>query len=301
MKKKTKSLMVINLLFYLNNFVVIILTSIFGLEGLGALWFFSPFIFIFFTTTMIESTNKDILKPVKRIALIDFILRIIFVFINYFTIIEMFNIKTTYIIVINIIFLVANFLIELKMHKLICLYSSRKEKIEDDLLSINEIDDLLDDYYSSKQSILKDKKPEEKEEINNVYKVTSIVGYSYVLIFFLIGGVLFGFEFFGEKYRHVTLFIAFILLVIYFYFTNLKIFLFYKDRSQSKKVELRDNITFLIGLSIIYILQGYVHIGTGTFNFLGILIALTFFLPTISTNKNISSRFHKVNKEYLKN
>jgi len=153
--------------------------------------------------------------------------------------------------------------------------------------------------YATDQSILYNKTPNEKEEIKGVYQSTFFVGYSYVLIFLLIGIVTFAFNFFGEQYRILILTIAFLLLGIYLYLTNKKFTLFLTDRNQRKKMSLRDNISFIIGLSIIYILQGYIHIGTGTFNFLGIFVAIVFFIPTIKTNQLIRDEFYKINNKYL--
>jgi hypothetical protein len=54
----------------------------------------------------------------------------------------------------------------------------------------------------------------------------------------------------------------------------------------------------IIGLSIIYILQGSSN-RKGTINFLGIFFTSIFFIPTIKTNHLIRDEFHNINKKYL--
>lgn len=41
----------------MNNFVLILFISIFGLNHIGALWFFTPFILVLFTTSIIEEAT----------------------------------------------------------------------------------------------------------------------------------------------------------------------------------------------------------------------------------------------------
>lgn len=68
-------------------------------------------------------------------------------------------------------------------------------------------------------------------------------------------------------------------------------------KKKMKLIKYRDNITGILGLAIIYILQGIIHIGESTFNFLGIFLAVILFIPTFHTNQKIKEYFHKVNKK----
>ncbi|MBY0097893.1 hypothetical protein [Mesobacillus maritimus] len=296
MGQKIKKLMLVNILFYINNFILIILSNTSGLEDLAAIWFFTPFVLILFTTSMLESSRRTQVKQLKRFSLLDFILRCIIVIINFLVISGFIKLEYLYLIVLGIIFMIVNLYLERKINKQIQLHHlQNKDEIG---LTKKEIDDLCEDYATD-QSILYNKTPNEKEEIKGVYKSTFFVGYSYVLIFLLIGIGTFAFNFFGEQNRIIILTIAFLLLGIYFYLTNKKFTLFLTDRKQRKKISLRDNISFIVGLSIIYIMQGYIHIGTGTFNFLGIFVAIIFFIPTIKTNQLIRDEFYKINNKYL--
>ncbi|WP_445505446.1 SoxR reducing system RseC family protein [Niallia sp. 03091] len=298
MDKKIKKLMLLNILFYVNNFIVIILTNNFGIKDIGAILFFSPFILILFTTSIVESSRGKMLGQLKKLSILDFLLRCTVLVINFLVISGIIHLTFYYLIVLGIIFMTVNVYLEWKIYKQIRFLKLQNKTIEEGLLTKKEIDDLCEDYAND-QSILRYKSPDEKEEIRNIYHSTFFVGYSYVLILILIGEGIFAFDFFGEKNRIVILMIAFLLLGIYFYLTNKKLALFLKDSSHRMKINLRDNLTFIIGLSIIYILQGYIHIGTGTFNFLGIFFAVIFFIPTIKTNHLIRDEFHKINKKYL--
>jgi hypothetical protein len=292
MDKKLKNLMFFNLLFYINHFLVIFLANYYGLKDLAALWFFTPVILILFTTSIIESSISGY---VKKLSFLDFGLRGIALLVNFIAISGMIELSLTYLIVIGIIFLAVNITLEWLIYKQL----DQQQKVEEELLTKKEIEELVEDYAETK-SILKDKSPMEKEEIQTSYQSTIFVGYSYAIIFLLVAGGTFAFEFFGEQNRITVLMIAILVLGVYFYITNRKLDYFYKGSNKGKKINLRDNLTFIIGLSIIYLLQGYIHIGTGTINFLGIFLAIVFFLPTIKTNQLIRDYFHKVNKKYIK-
>ncbi|KAF0815566.1 hypothetical protein KIS4809_5685 [Bacillus sp. ZZV12-4809] len=297
MDKKIKKLMVVNSSFYINNFIVIILSNISGMEDIAAIWFFTPFVLILFTTSLVESSRGKQFNQLKKLSILDFALRCIIVVVNFLAISGIVELPFHYLIVLGIIFMTLNVYLEWKIHKQIHLHYLQNNK-DEGLLTKKDLDDLCEDY-AAEQSILHNKSPNEKEEIKSIYRSVFFVGYSYVLIFLLIGIGTFAFNFFGEKNTIILFIIAFLLLGIYFYLTNKKFTLFLTDRNQRKKISLRDNITFIIGLSIIYILQGYIHIGTGTFNFLGIFVAIIFFIPTIKTNQLIRDKFYKINSKYL--
>ncbi|WP_210471321.1 hypothetical protein [Sporosarcina sp. 6E9] len=288
MDQKLKTLMLGNVLFHINNFILILLTNTFGLKGIAAIWFFTPFILILFTTSMIESRRE------KLMGMVDFIVRCIILIINYLALSEFIRIPFAYLIVLGIIFMVLNIYIEWTMHKRLQL--SQNE--DDDVLTNEEIDDLIEDYVHDK-TMLKNKTPAEKDEINESFHAVVYMGYSYVLLALLVGGGIFAFGFWGEQKRWIIFLAAYLLLIIYFYLTERKLGLYYKDNKRRKKISFRDNITFVIGISILYILEGFIYIGTLSFNFFGVFIACAFFIPTLKTNQEIRSGFHKTNKNHI--
>ena len=58
-------------------------------------------------------------------------------------------------------------------------------------------------------------------------------------------------------------------------------------------------MTFLIGIILIFVLQGIIYYDTGIFNFMAVCIAVAFFIPTFSTNRKIREDFHKINGKYI--
>jgi len=292
MGKKIKTLTLFNALFYVNNYILIVLTNAFGLEGIVALWFLTPFILILFTTLLLEIKKERLPRSVKRLAVLDFALRCIVLIINFIVLSELILIPFVYLIGLGMIFMVLNIYIEWKMYKQLL-----SIPIEDELTK-QEIDDVIKDYTNDK-TIMVGKPPAERKEINAAFHTLTYAGYSMLLTFLLIVGSILSFSIFEEKGRLVIMVITFLLLAIYFYLTERKLQLFYMDKKCRQKISIRDNLTFLIGLSIIYILQGYIHIGTGTFNFLGFFIALLFFIPTFQTNQFIKENFNHVNKQHI--
>lgn len=292
MKNKLRRLMLFNFLFYANNLLVIMLVETIGLNGMAALWFFSPFVFIFFTTGLLEGSISEKTNSFKKLSIFDLGLRLLIIILNFVALSGMIKLSFLYLIAIGVLFLVTNIYLEWKLYRLLV-----SEHHSDDLLTKSEIKELTNDFVNEK-TFLQDKSPTEKEQINNSILSTVLVGYTYILIFLLVGGGIFAFEVFGEQYRFIVLAIAILLLGIYFLITDKKLSMALDDPSERKRITIRDNLTFTIGLSIIYVLQGYIHIGTGTFNFLGIFFAVMFFIPTIKTNNQIRDSFHKVNKKY---
>ena len=292
MKNKLRKLLLFNFLFYANNFLVIILAETIGLNGMAAVWFFTPFILIFFTTGLLEGSVNERFSSFKYLSFLDLGLRFLILILNFIALSGMINLSFAYLIAIGVLVMAINIYLEWKLYRLLL-----PEHHSDDLLTKSEIKALTNDFVNDK-TLLQDKSPTEKEEINNSFLSTVLVGYSYILIFLLVGGGIFAFEFLGEQNRFIVLAIAILLLGIYFLLTDKKLTMFFEDPSHRKRITIRDNLTFTIGLSIIYVLQGYIHIGTGTFNFLGVFVAVMFFIPTIKTNNQIREGFHKVNKKY---
>ena len=78
--------MLVNILFYINNFIVIILSNTSGLDDIAAIWFFTPFVLILFTTAMVESSRGKQFNQLKKLSFLDFVLRCIIVVVNFLAI-----------------------------------------------------------------------------------------------------------------------------------------------------------------------------------------------------------------------
>lgn len=293
MDSRLKALIGSNFLFHINNFVLIVLISIFGLNSVGALWFFTPFIFILFTTSIIEGVKEKSFVTIKKMSIIDLGLRCSILIINFLVLSKLINLSLGILIPINVVFMTLNFYVEWSIHRR--LPNQKSKSMVDDVLTKEEINYLIDDYVHDKK-MLKNKTPSEKKEIIKSFHSVIYVGYSNILIAILVGVGIFSLGFFGIQNRWIVFLVAFLLLVVYLALTEKKIRTFYKNEKQRRLINLRDNITFIIGMSIIYILQGVIYIEESTFNFFGIFLACLFFLPTFKTDQLIRKDFHTMHK-----
>ncbi|MBM7540422.1 hypothetical protein [Amphibacillus cookii] len=159
----------------------------------------------------------------------------------------------------------------------------------EDQLSIKEGFSLINDYVD-RQNNLRYKTLRQKNELKHSFNLILLVGYSYAIILFLVVGGIILFRMLGKSYNGYVFMLAFLLIVVYLYITEKKFILLGTDNHK-----FRDNFTLMIGVFIVYVLQGYVHIGTGTFNVLGVFFAILFFLPTFHTNQLIIDYFRKAN------
>ncbi|MDT0593206.1 hypothetical protein, partial [Halomonas sp. PAR8] len=130
----------------------------------------------------------------------------------------------------------------------------QQKDVEEDSLTKEEFNDLIDDYVNDKSS---------SETSKSVQSIV-YMGYSNVLIIVLVIGGIISFNLFGVKNRWIVLLIVFLFLAIYLYLTAKKIRSYYNDEKRIKAINIRDNITLVVGLSIIYILHGVVYIGEST-------------------------------------
>ncbi|SHH99316.1 hypothetical protein SAMN05421807_12715 [Virgibacillus chiguensis] len=284
MNRKLNILMFYNTVFHINNFILILLVYLFGLNSIAALWLFTPFISILFTTSMIENSKKILSGTVRKLSIIDFLSRCFILFFNFFALSNLVHIPYIYLFGVGIIFMMINIYVEVRMKKL--LSHIQQKDVEGGSLTKEEFNDLIDDYVNDKSS---------SETSKSVQSIV-YMGYSNVLIIVLVIGGIISFDLFGVKNRWIVLLIVFLFLAIYLYLTAIKIRSYYNDKKRIKAINIRDNITLVVGLSIIYILHGVVYIGESTFNFFGIFLACAFFLPTFKTNQAIRSNFYKTNK-----
>jgi hypothetical protein len=163
MDEKLKKLMLINILFYINIFIVIILSNTSGLEDIAAVWFFTPFMLILFTTSMVESSRVKQFNQLKKLSNLDFVLRCIIVVVNFLAISGIVELPFHHLIVLGIIFMTLNVYLEWKIYKQIHLDHLHNYK-DEGLLPKKDLDDLCEDYATD-QSILFNKSPNEKRKL----------------------------------------------------------------------------------------------------------------------------------------
>lgn len=295
-----KKILWFNLFFYVNNFILIFLMNYFEGTSLLAIWYFTPFIIILLTTSMLESLSRIQSSSTKRLIIMDFVIRVLALCIHFILLSYLVSFSLHTLLLLEISFMLFNSVIEYIIYRKISLTLIEDIDPKIECLSSRKVDDLIKKYVDD-QTYLKEPFTDQKRESQESFRLAVLSGYSYMLICLIIGGGIFAFELFGEGYQVLVVIAATITLKCYFYLTEEKLLLFYKDSDSRRKVKLRDNLTLTIGIAIVYILQGYVHIGTGTFNFLGIFIAVLFLLPSLATNQKIKHHFNRINNRRKEN
>lgn len=268
------------------------MSHFYGLQGFVALWFFIPLVFLLFTTSIIEISNNKITHAIKALAILDFLIRCLLLIVTYLAVSSLISLSFALQISVGLFSLLLNLLIGWRMHQYFRFY------IDNDELTKEEINYVIKDY-TNEQKILLNKSSDEQQEIKRAHKMNVYSGYSTLITLLIILGGIIGFSVWGIKYRVIIIICAYILLMTYFYLTGKKLSLLYANEKQQRKVAFKDNFSYLIGILIIYVLQGIIHIETRTLNIMGIFIGCLFLIPTLKTNKKVSENFHKVNKKYI--
>lgn len=271
---------------------MILFIRIFGLNSVGSLWLFTPFIFILFTTSIIEDVKGKSFVRIKKMSIIDMVLRSSILVINFLVLSKLIHINLGSLITINVVFMTLNFYVEWSIHGRLLNHQSKS--IKGNVLT-KEKKNLINDYVHDKKK-LKNKIPTEKEGMIKSSHSVVYVGYSNILIAILVGGGIYSLSFFSIQNRWIVFLVAYLLLIVYLTLAEKKVRTFYKDENKRRTIKLRDNTTFIIGMSIIYVLQGVVYIEESTFNFFGIFLACAFFLPTFKTDQLIRKDYHTMYK-----
>ena len=302
MKNRISILIVLNIVYYINNFLYTFVKVIFGINGILEFWAFSPYFFIFFTTFVAESSYSKVFNKIKIEARIDLCLRIIAMFVNfYISTLKFGEVWFKLFIFLELLLMSINIYLELRMYNISNKFISNNKILEDEILSKEELNMVIEDYYFNDKINLLNSGMDAKKEIKETFKLSSLVGYSKVLLYVLIVGIAPGVRFAGENYRILMLLIIFIIFTLYIYIACKKLSLFYKDEKVLKKIFIRDNISCFLGLCVLYISEGILYINTGSFNLFIYLISAVFLAPTIYTNKEITLKFHQINKKQMYN
>lgn len=281
-----------SIFYYVSIFLLIVLSHFYGLQGFVAIWFFTPFVFLLFTTSIVEISTRKINHSIKALAIVDFLIRCLLLIVTYLAISNFINLSFALQISLGLFSLLLNLLIGWRMYHYFRFY------IDNDELTKEEIDYVIKDY-TNEQKILLNKSSDEQQEIKRAHRMNVYSGYSTLITLLIILGGIIGFSIWGIKYRVMIIIFACILLMAYFYLTGKKLSLLYANEKQQRKAAFKDNFSYLIGILIIYILQGTIHIETRDLNIMGIFIGCLFLIPTLNTNKKVIENFHRVNKKYI--
>lgn len=281
-----------SILYYISIFILIVLSHFYGLKGFVALWFFIPLVFLLFTTSVAEISNSKINKSIKAVAIVDFLIRCLLLIVIYLAITNTISLSFVIQISLGVFAFLLNLVIGWRMYHDFHFYVNKDE------LTKEEIDYVIKDY-ANEQKVLLNRSSDEQKEIKRAHRMNVYLGYSKLVTLLIIVGGIIGFSVWGIKYRAIIIVFACILLMIYFYLAGKKLSLLYANEQKQRKVAFKDNITYLVAVLIIYVLQGTIHIETGDLNIIGIFIGCLFLLPTLKTNKKVNENFHRVNKKYM--
>ncbi len=138
--KKIKALFIVNLLYYVNNFIYVFAKLNFKIEGILALWTFTPFFFVLFSTFVMEDKSAKGVKSVKAISRIDLIIRIAALFANYAaTVYTLKDLNFKILILIEIILMLSNIVLEIIMSKKMRDMPHDKKDIGYEILLIHQV------------------------------------------------------------------------------------------------------------------------------------------------------------------
>ncbi|CAM2888617.1 hypothetical protein HAHI6034_01505 [Hathewaya histolytica] len=301
MEKIVLRLIFLNIVYYLNNFLYVFIDKQFGIDGFLVFWAFSPYILIILSGLLLENLHLKTLKKVRKIVVIDLVLRVVSVFINYYsTSFKFKNINFISLILVEIIIMLINIFLEFKIYRHVK-YSSKNEEEEYTPLSNEESKDIIQKYYIDDNFDYSNSNIEDRKEIDKLFRLIKLVGYSTVMVYSFPIIISLGLRILGERYRLAVLFIVVIIFFINLYLNYIKLTLYYIDEKMCKKIYIRDNVSVIIGILILFIYDGIININTGGYNIFIYIISCVFFAVPILTNKKISIKFHKINKDIIKN
>lgn len=256
MKKKFSRLLIINILFYLNNFLYLIFSSEVKKGILYDFWIISPVILLVLSFNFMEYSYKNKLG-IKNKSIIDFVIRLL-------ACIAVFYSKESQIIffsVTNLIMLITNILVEVDIMKEIRNNNYYKDIKEANLYENEKLDNLIKRYYYYKNMDLDKCDIDNRYEVDKMFKLekkekcAKWISFCsmYIPIIFLdvftgIGKIIIG----------IILLVAF---SIYIYVSHEKFSCFYKDNKRLIRKNIMNCIFLFIGMTILYIVKMFLHKG----------------------------------------
>ncbi|HFK1407910.1 TPA: hypothetical protein ACGXKU_003986 [Bacillus cereus] len=267
MERSIKILIVLNLFNYLNNFVFIHVNSLIELEGLGAMWFVSPLLFLTLTSFILATDNKIEYGIFKKEALFDFLIRIVsaaIAFVNYkFEVFSLeYNLRVTLLMVLFLI----SILLEYRMLKKV-----RK--------GVEPFKKNIDDNISE----------EEKRNIRNMGKAVRLGVGSFYLV---AAGAMNVTILVNLHMYYIAISIGVFIVFLQMNYTKVK--LLYLDKDLKRRIFIRDSLIACLGFIFnIFIAIGIISFGEGE-QTLGILLGIFSLYPTIQTNRKIALRHKRI-------
>ncbi|MEI4618310.1 hypothetical protein [Bacillus cereus] len=265
MEKSIKILIVLNLFNYLNNFIFIHVNSLIELEGLGAMWFVSPLLFLTLTSFILATDNKIEYSIFKKEALFDFLIRIVsavIAFVNYKF--ELFSLEYNLRVTLLMVLFLISILLEYRMLKKVRKgFEPFKKNIDD---NISE---------------------EEKRNIRNMGKAVRLGVGSFYLV---AAGAMNVTILVNLHMYYIAISIGVFIVFLQMNYTKVK--LLYLAKDLKRRIFIRDSLIACLGFIFnVFIAIGIISFGEGE-QTLGILLGIFSLYPTIQTNRKIALR-HK--------
>ncbi len=253
MKKKFSILFIINILFYLNNFLYLIFGLKMESDSLKQAWSMVPLIFIAIVYDFKDYSWKNNLS-IKNKSIVDFIIRIL----AFLAVLYSDENKMIFFILLMILMTITNILIEFDINKDIHNNNYYKDIKEFDLYENEKLDNLIKRYYYYKNVDLDKCDIDNRYEVDKMFKLEKNEKYSKWIAFCLMYVNLVTADLFKGK---IKFFIGVVLLISFFIYTRKsqeKFDYFYRDDKILKRKNIRNNIFLFIGMSTLYIMKVFI-------------------------------------------
>ncbi|SHI11304.1 hypothetical protein [Clostridium intestinale] len=253
MKKKFSRLFIINILFYLNNFLYLIFGLKIESNSLQQAWSITPLIFIAIVYDFMDYLWKNNLS-IKNKSIVDFIIRIL----AFLAVLYSDENKMIFFILLMILMTITNILIEFDIKKDINNNNYYKDIKEFDLYENEKLDNLIKRYYYYKNVDLDKCNLDNRYEVDKMFKLEKNETYSKWISFCLMYINLATSDLFKGK---IKFFIGVVLLISFFVYIRTsqeKFSYFYKDDKILKIKNIRNNVFLFIGMSTLYIMKVFI-------------------------------------------
>lgn len=253
MKKKFSILFIINILFYLNNFLYLIFGLKMESDSLKQAWSMVPLIFIAIVYDFMDYSWKNNLS-IKNKSIVDFIIRIL----AFLAVLYSDENKMIFFILLMILMTITNILIEFDINKDIHNNNYYKDIKEFDLYENEKLDNLIKRYYYYKNVDLDKCDIDNRYEVDKMFKLEKNEKYSKWIAFCLMYVNLVTADLFKGK---IKFFIGVVLLISFYIYTRKsqeKFDYFYRDDKILKRKNIRNNIFLFIGMSTLYIMKVFI-------------------------------------------
>lgn len=256
MNKKFSRLFIINILFYINNFLYLIFGSQIKKGILYDFWIITPVVLVVLSFDFMEYSYKNKLS-IKNKAIIDFIVRTL-------ACIAVFYSRESHIMffgVVILIMLITNILVEIDIKKELQNNNYYRGIKEFNLYENERLDNLIKRYYYYKNMDLDKCDIDNRFEVDKMFKLEKMEKISNKITFWLVYAPIFFLEDFQIRGKIVIGVILLISFFIYVYLSREKFRYFYKDNIKLNQNNIRNSILLFIGITVVYIVKGFIYEG----------------------------------------